>query len=553
MDNLVKKGALGSILHMSGIITEDDIQRALDEQSASGCRFGEALVKLEIVKQEDIDWALSNQLDIPYVRLSEKIIDRSATQLIPGELARKFNMIPIIRTGDELHIALADPLNKAAVDSVEELTGCTVTVSMPIIRELREMLDIFYGPEQGNETFGFSSPCFSEGILETINADRSGMRLLEYLVLFFLQNKISSVSLQPGGGTVRVSGRRGTHFREIGRFPVASYPTLISSIRKATRINGSRDLASRGEFLFRYRETDVILQASMVRAVEGECITIRTQPDLSFPAGLQELELEPDAAERFRSLATSGSGLVLFTSWNRQERSRFLDLFLHEMDTTARNVVLLGDGIGKGNVPFPRIPLTPGAPEEVETAVNALLDHAPDVIVLDDATDSRTFLTAWKTAMRGSLVVAGISRAGLGGVFDHLLQERRANRSLASGLRGIVAFAGVNTLCPSCRETDHKALHSLEQAGAASVFHAPGCPDCRYSGYGGKKYLVEVLTFDPALRELLATAREGVEFNGYLADKGYHGIAEKLAALLHNGEISPEEYQAVLAQYQDEM
>ncbi|MCK7479620.1 MAG: hypothetical protein M0C28_21565 [Candidatus Moduliflexus flocculans] len=146
MDDLVKKGALGSILCALGIISKDDIRRALDEQQSSGCRFGEALVKLEIVKQEDIDWALSNQLDIPYVRLSEKIIDRSATQLIPGELARKYNLIPIIRTGDEIHIALADPLNKAAVDKVEEVTGCTVTVSMPIIRELREMLDIFYGP-----------------------------------------------------------------------------------------------------------------------------------------------------------------------------------------------------------------------------------------------------------------------------------------------------------------------------------------------------------------------------------------------------------------------
>jgi type II secretory ATPase GspE/PulE/Tfp pilus assembly ATPase PilB-like protein len=551
MDNLVKKGALGTILHMSGIITENDIRRALDEQSVSGCRFGEALVKLGIVKQEDIDWALSNQLDIPYVRLSEKIIDRSATQLIPGELARKYNLIPIIRTGDELHIALADPLNKAAVISVEEITGCSVTVSMPIIRELREMLDIFYGPEQGDVTFGFSSPCFSEGVLEKINADRSGMRLLEYLVLFFLQNEITSISLQPGGGTVHVSGRRGTHFREIGSFPVASYPTLISSIRKATRINGSRDLASRGEFLFRYRETDVILQASMVRAVEGECITIRTQPDLSFPSGLYELELEPGAAERFRSLATSGPGLVLFTSWNSQERSRFLDLFLHDMDTTGRNVVLVGDGIGKGKVPFPRISLTPGRPEEVETVITALLDHAPDVIVLDDATDSRTFLTAWKSAMRGSLVIAGISRAGLGGAFDHLLQERRANRSLPSGIRGIVAFACVNTLCPFCRKTDPGSVHTLEQVGAKSAFHAAGCPDCGYSGYGGKKYLVDVLSFDPELREKLASVRESAELSGYLAGKGYRGIAQKLTELLRNGEISPEEYQAAQAQYQD--
>ena len=548
MDNLVKKGALGTILCTSGIITNDDIRRALDEQLASGCRFGEALVKLGIVEQEDIDWALSNQLDIPYVRLSEKNIDRSATQLIPGELARKYNLIPIIRTGDEIHIALADPLNMAAVARVEEVTGCTVTVSIPIIRELREMLDIFYGPERNDVTFGFSSSCFSKEILEKINADRCGASLLEYLILFFLQNGISSISLQPGGGIVHVSGRRGGVFHEIGRFPVSSYPELVTCIRKITRINGSRESASRGEFVFRYRETDIILQASLVRAFEGDLVTFSLRPDLSFPSGFNEMGLTPDTAERFRSLGSPGAGLVLFASWNRAERDRFLDLFLHEMDTAGRNVILLGEGIGKGNVPYPRIPLQSGAPEELEMAITALGDHSPNVVVIDDASDNRAFLTAWKAAMRGTLVVTGISRAGLDGAFDQLLQQCRLNRSVPAGIRGIVAFTSVKTLCTSCREIGPDAAHRPNQTGTGAGFLAPGCPECRYSGYGGKKFLLDVLPFDPELRELLASARESADLFSYLKDKGFHGIPEKLAEMLRNGEISLDEYQAALPQ-----
>jgi type IV pilus assembly protein PilB len=548
MDALVKKGALGTILCSSRIITNDDIQRALDEQVASGCRFGEALVKLGIVQQEDIDWALSNQLDIPYVRLSEKIIDRSATLLIPAELARKYNLIPIIRTGDELHIALADPLNKAAVAQVEEVTGCTVTVSIPIIRELREMLDIFYGPERDDLTFGFSSNCFSSGILDKINADRSGAHLLEYLVLFFLQNGITSISLQPGGGTVQVSGRRGNSFREIGRFPVSSYPELVTCIRKITRTNGSRDLASRGEFLFRYRDIDLTLQASLVRAVAGEIITISIRPDLSFPSGLEELGLGQDTAESFRSLGAPGAGLVLFASWNRSERDRFLDLFLQEIDTAGRNVVLLGTGIGKGTPAYPRIPLRPEAPEELETALAALHDHAPNLLVIDDASANHAFLTAWKTAMQGTLVVAGISRDGLGGAFDQLLQQLRVNRSLPAGIRGIVPCTSVKPLCEACRKDSNRVAPGQGQPGSGADFHAPGCPACRYSGFGGKKFLLEVLPFDPALRELLATARESAELFSHLEKQGFRGLPEKLGDMLRNGEISREEYQAALPQ-----
>src|SRR5512137_726094 len=100
MDSLVKDGSIGSVLFKSRIITEEDIKAALEEQKLSGCRIGEALVKLGIVTQEDIDWALSNQLNIPYIRLNQETIDRSAVELVPAALARKFNLIPIYRTTD---------------------------------------------------------------------------------------------------------------------------------------------------------------------------------------------------------------------------------------------------------------------------------------------------------------------------------------------------------------------------------------------------------------------------------------------------------------------
>jgi len=106
MESIVKQGSLGSILFTCQIISEDDIAAALEEQKKTGCRFGEALVTLGIVTQEDIDWALSNQLNIPYVRLKPDMVDRAAVQLVPAETARQFNLIPLIRAGDEISIAI---------------------------------------------------------------------------------------------------------------------------------------------------------------------------------------------------------------------------------------------------------------------------------------------------------------------------------------------------------------------------------------------------------------------------------------------------------------
>src|SRR5689334_14835474 len=145
MGALVKEGSIGSILFKSQIISEKDIEAALAEQNRSGARIGEALVKLGIVTQEDIDWALSNQLNIPYVRLKKELIDRSAVELVPAAVSRQYGLIPLIRVGDELSLAMTDPLNQEAIARVEGLTGCSVTVSVALLRELREMQEIFYG------------------------------------------------------------------------------------------------------------------------------------------------------------------------------------------------------------------------------------------------------------------------------------------------------------------------------------------------------------------------------------------------------------------------
>lgn len=545
MEELVKKGALGTILCTSGIITEQDIRLALEEQHRSGCRFGEALVRLGIVQQEDIDWALSNQLDIPYVRLNEQNIDRAALALVPVELARKYNLIPIIRTGDELHIALADPLNRDAVEAVEQVSGCRVTVSMPIIRELREMLDLFYGPEEAAFSFGFTSPSFSQAILEQINSDRSGARLLEYLIHFYLQNSLTILTIQPVGGTVRIAGRHNRQFREVGRFPLSSYAELSTHIRKILRLVGSRDTIIQGDFSFRYRDTEVLFHVAAIRAMAGECLTIRLQREQSLPSTLEQLQLHPGKLEELRALAASGGGLVLVPAWDQYERSRFITLFLESSDTAGRNVMLLGETLGGCRKPFPLIPLADSSPETIATLLGALAEHDPDTIVLEDATDSRTLALAWRFALRGTLVIAGLSRGGLAGALDFLLHERKANRSLAAGIRGIVAPTTVRTLCPNCKTVDTSGSDEF-QAEDSSRYHAPGCPSCRYSGHGPSRHLVDVVTFYQAFQDRFATARDDTELLGYLAGSGYRTVAGELLELLQQGELSVEEYMAAL-------
>jgi len=549
MESLVKEGALGEVLFRSKIITEDDIRLALEEQRLSGCRFGEALVRLGIVDQEDIDWALSNQLDIPYVRLNEQTIDQSAVKLVPGNIARRYNLIPVICTGDELHVAIADPLDRKAIEEVEKITGCRVTVSMPVIRELTEMLDLFYGPSREDLSFGFSSASFSQGIIEKINSDSSGTHMLEYLILFFLQNSIDSISLQPAAADVRVSVRSGREFREIGLFPLASYPDLLSYIKKLTSVDNFSDFASDGKVIYRFRDSDVVFRVSMIRSTEGECVTIRLWTNHAIPTAIDVLALPPDTASRFRSLAGIDRGMVLFASWNRNERCRMIDLYLDEAATAGKNVLLIGDGVGKGKKSFPCIPFANNHSESLEQIMTSIEDHEPDIISLEDATASRSFLSAWKSAMRNRMVLAGISCAGLGGAVDYLLSERHFNHSLMAGIRGIVSCSGIRTLCPHCRENVPLSGEDMDLPGRDFYNRGKGCTECGFSGLNGVRYLLDVVPVDAAFRESFESARESAELIGRLSGNGYVGLEGQLTELLKGGEISAADYLAARIQF----
>lgn len=153
MSSIVREGSLGSILLQARIITEQDIEAAIQEQQRSNIRFGEALQALNIVSQEDINWALSSQLDIPYLKLNPAMIDPDTIRLLPDHICRKFQMIPLIKAGDELSIAVADPLDKEALEQAEEASGCSINCSVASLGEICELLDQFYGKQQA----GFNS------------------------------------------------------------------------------------------------------------------------------------------------------------------------------------------------------------------------------------------------------------------------------------------------------------------------------------------------------------------------------------------------------------
>jgi len=548
MHEIVKEGTLGDILLQYQIISETDIDAALAEQRRIGCRFGEALVQLGMVTQEDIDWALSNQLNLPYVRLKKVMIDSEATALVPASMARKFNLIPLIRTGDELQIAMADPLNQEAVEAVAQATGCQVSLSVALLREIRQMQDSFYGKVEEQAALGFSSSLLPADVTADIDADPTGGKLLDWLLLSIIQQKLGSLSLQPLDEMVSIAAKRNGVTREVGQLAGGNYPELLQRIRQQSSIKGATGLSARGTLAFLHKGTQVAFRVDLLKAQGGDYVSISKPVVAAIPARIEEAGITADKVSAFQELAAASRGLVLFASRDPDERGHFIDLYLEESDTSGKTVMLLGEGVGRGRRRFPRISIPEQPHGGFNGVVTAVMDHDPDIVVIEDITEHQSFIAACKVASRGKLVVAGLSCNDTASALRHLHYFWHKNYLIPTYLRGIVTFKCVAILCPDCKESFTPAaeeIAALRLVKPPDNFYRPaGCAVCDNSGYQGKRYLLDVVRFGDKLRDAFEGGRDCAEVMAFLQQSGYRSIIDEGRALLEAGAIAPEEYLA---------
>lgn len=548
MNGLVKEGSIGAVLFKSRIITEQELRAALEAQKVSGCRVGEALVRLGVVTQEDIDWALANQLNIPYVRLKKENVDSAAVARVPAQLARRYNLFPLFLSGDELSVAMADPLNKEAIDALTRVTGCQISISVGLIREIREMHELIYGPDEAPADLGFSSAQFPAKVVDAINNDLTAGTLLNHLLLRMVKQKYASLALQPLGDVVCIVARGDGKSAEIGRLAATHYGQLTERIRKLARVAPGIAISTSGVLTFLWQGKRIPFQALLIRGYGGDYVTLKLQISPPPIAELADLQL-PEAKEAdLRALGREPDGLVLFSGRDPEERCRLVDLFMDACDSSGKNVLLLGERLGRGRKRFSRLPVAHDGVDDTASLLAAVLDHDPDTLVVEDVTEVASFVAASKAVMRGKLVVAGLSHANKEGVLKQLLYLRQKNFLIPTHVKGVVSSSCVLILCPECKERYTPAPEELAAlrlpASRMEYFRPRGCPACDHSGYSGKRYLIDVIRFDKVILEAFEMIGKSSEIISFMKDNGYRGITEEGAELLEKGEISPGEYVA---------
>ena len=536
MGHVVTEGSLGTILYNSRIITEADIEKALAEQGRAGCRFGEALVRLGIVTAEDISWALSHRLDIPYIRLNREVMGPEAAGLLPERVARRYRAVPVIRTGDELRVALVDPLDPEALREIEAVSSGAVTIAIADESDVAAMLDFLYGPEQKGE-FGLLSSVAPAEESSAMIADPTGGCFLEWLLTQLARGGYRSVTLAPLADGGVITGHLGAVTREVGRLTPDACARFVARLRRRAELRSTGGAAEQGTLEYRDGERAHAVHVHLLKGTDGEVVTL-TMPEFTaaapFPA-----ELAPHLRDM-----TGRPGLLLL-SLPIEETRRVMELLLDGHAAGGQRALLLGEGNESLRRMVPSVPLgTPTPPDSAEL-VREALEHGPEILLLEEAGTVPCLIAAARAALCGTRVVAGTG-AGMAETFALLSSAWRRHHLVSSALRGIVAGVAVPILCASCRETlplTGEEIDRLRLPPAETGYHhARGCAACGYTGRGGARLLVEVITCDRMLADILDTRWTGEDVVAALAGRGVGTIRAQATRLLASGEISPETY-----------
>ena len=281
----------------------------------------------------------------------------------------------------------------------------------------------------------------------------------------------------------------------------------------------------------------------------GEYITIRQHQSAGVPNRLSDLHLPPQQEADFIRLSRQQQGITFFASRNTQERDRFMDLMLEEIDTAGKNVIILGEGPGKMSKRFPRILLPRDETERAATIMRAL-EHAPDILIIEDVTEAMPFTAACRAAMRGKLILAGLETRGTGNVLRQLLLYQQQNNFLPVFVNGLVSFKGIQLLCPDCRAEyvppdEELAAMNLSE-NPASFYCSTGCSTCGHSGFSARKFLTDVLLFSDEFLRIFEQSSDVASLVNHLKTAGYHGLEDEGLRLLMAGDVSPEEYIAAV-------
>ncbi len=509
MSRTIRK-RLGDLLVEEEVIDNRQLQIALAKQKKLGKRLGEILVELGYCDREDIIKVLGDQLGIAYVELERIVITSEVLSIVPKDLAVKYKLIPFMKNGNILHVAMEDPLDIYALDELEAKTGLEIHPAISSMDDIIKSIAKNYREEIGlGDENALESYLKEEIILREELEESSVVDIVEMILKRSIRERASDVHIESEQNEVRVRFRVDGILFEAMKLPKELELSVVSRLKIMAKMDISeRRIPQDGRIEFQIDRRDIDLRVSTLPTIFGEKIVIRILDKSSVTKNLDMLGFSKGHLEDLRKLIKKPTGMIFVTGPTGSGKTSTLYAALNEINSMDKNIVTLEDPVEYQLKIINQVQVNTGVGLSFARGLRSVLRQDPDVIMIGEIRDRETADIAIEAAMTGHLVFSTLHTNSAAGTINRLFDMGIENFLISSSLLGIVAQRLVRELCPHCKKKNvlsgHELLEfNLDVNKEYEVYKAVGCKKCKNTGYMGRTVISEVVTIDESIRELI--------------------------------------------------
>ncbi len=553
---------LGDILHDAKVISSEQLKKGLDLAKKERLPLGKTLVKLGLITQHDIIVALSQQLGIPYIALNNYQIDQATLPLIPEDLARQNNLLPLFKIGNALTIAMVDPLNVFVIDEISRLTGLEVEPAVCTEEELRQSYEQYYGDTAAKQEMSQIIQDADEGstISEEIEAleitDSSDsapvIKLVNLVLSEAIKERVSDIHIEPEEDCLRVRYRTDGILREVFSQPKNLQNPIISRVKIMSELNiAERRIPQDGRVQIKIDGHEVDIRVSTLPTVHGENIVMRILDKTNLIVNLDEIGMTKKLLEQFKIQLARPFGIILVTGPTGSGKTTTLYSALNSLNATNLNIVTVEDPVEYRMKLIRQSQVNPRAGLTFATGLRSILRQDPDIVMVGEIRDSETAGVAVQAALTGHLVLSTLHTNDAPGAINRLIDMGVEPFLVASASSGIVAQRLVRRICEKCKEEYTPPPALLRDLNLSSngkkitFFRGKGCRFCKKTGYKGRMALFEILIMNDPIKEMVLKKESAAAIKQIAVKTGFKTIRHDGLLKALKGQTSIEEVMRV--------
>ena len=552
---------LGEMLLQRDLLTQEDLDRALEHQAQSGHQklLGEILEQLGLVSEASVLEVIAEGYGVPFVDQVARVADPRALEALPRDFIEEHRVLPLFLVRDILTVAVSEPANLYLVEEIARISGYDIKIAAATRTDIESALQSYLPAANvfviddiyediDDQDFSIIERQVTEiADLEEVAGHGPVVKLVNYIIFTAVQERASDIHIEPDHQRLRVRYRVDGGLYEKLSPPYKMHSAIASRVKIMSNLDISeRRVPQDGDFNVMLEGRPIDLRVSTMPGKYGETIVIRIIDSHNNRLSMDQLGFSSETLEAWQQIVDQPNGVVLVTGPTGSGKSTTLYSVLSMANSQEINISTIEDPIEAKIPGINQAQVNDRAGFTFSRALRSMLRQDPDVLMVGEIRDNETAGIVTQAALTGHLVFSTLHTNDSASAVTRLGNLGLEPYLIAATLRGVLAQRLVRKICPHCKDTwtpDERIAEALARSDCQwdTLYRGTGCGRCRQTGFAGRIGIFELLVPDGTVLDAIASGGTLQDLRALVEGRGFRSLRQDGLEKVCNGLTTPEE------------